>query len=119
MKTTNNGKYPVAHHLEEADLISHLDGELTSEEQDYARTHLESCWSCRSCLLGIEKNIESFLRVRKQVIPAETPPAGPAISKFRRRLTQHSSIRSPLRQHLTTWWRSSWSELLPFNLALK
>ena len=118
MKMTNDGNYPVAQHLDEADLIAHLDGELTVDEQDYARTHLESCWSCRSRLLGVQNSIESFLRVRKQVMPAEIPPSGPAIAQFRRRLTQHSAVRPPLRQHLTNWWRASWPEL-SFNFALK
>jgi hypothetical protein len=119
MKTKNDDSYPVAGHLDESDLISHLDGELTSAEQDYARTHLESCWSCRSRLLAVQNSIESFLRVRKQVMPTEIPPSGPAMAQFRRRLLQHSSVHPPLRQHLTNWLRASWQGLVNFNLVLE
>jgi hypothetical protein len=121
MKTTNDGKNPVPRHLDDADLISYLDGELTRAEQDYARTHLESCWNCRSQLLAMQNSIESFLRVRKQVLPTEIPPSSPAVAQFRRRLAQHASVPVSLRLRLTNWLTvRSLRDLLPdFNLILK
>src|SRR5437879_2835540 len=114
MKTTNDGKNPVPRHLDDADLISYLDGELTCAEQDYARTHLESCWNCRSQMLAMQNSIESFLRVRKQVLPTEIPPSSQAVAQFRRRLAQHASVPVSLRLRLTTWLNvRSWRELLP------
>src|SRR5258708_22097702 len=114
MKTKNDGNNPVPRHLDDADLISYLDGELTRAEQDYARTHLESCWNCRSQLLAMQTSIESFLRVRKQVLPTEIPPSSPAVAQFLRRLAQHASVPVSLRLRLTTWLNvRSWRDLLP------
>jgi len=121
MKTTNDGKNPVPRHLDDSDLISYLDGELTRAEQEHARTHLESCWNCRSQLLAMQNRIESFLRVRKQVLPTEIPPSSPAVARFRRRLAQHSSVPVSMRLRLTNWLSvRRWRDLLPdFNLILK
>src|SRR5882762_654525 len=121
MKTKNDGNNPVPRHLDDADLISYLDGELTRAEQDYARTHLESCWNCRSQLLAVQKSIESFLRVRKQVLPTEIPPSSPAVAQFRRRLAQHASVPISMRLRLTNWFSvRRWRELIPdFNLVLR
>lgn len=105
MMKSNKDDQSVVNHLDDADLISHLDGELTSEEQAHARTHLESCWTCRSHLHGVQSNIESFLRARKQIAPAELPPSGPALALFRARLAQHSSTAIPFRLQLTNLLR--------------
>ncbi len=114
MKTKSDGNNPVPRHLDDADLISYLDGELTRAEQEYARTHLESCWNCRSQLLAMQTSIESFLRVRKQVLPTEIPPSSPAVAQFRRRLAQHASVPASLRLRLTNWLNvRSWRDLLP------
>lgn len=120
MKTGNDGNNPVPRHLDDADLISYLDGELVRAEQDYARTHLESCWNCRSQLLAMQNSIESFLRVRKQVLPTEIPPSSPAVAQFRRRLAQHASVPVSFRLRLTNWFSvRRWRELIPdFNLVL-
>ncbi len=120
MKTTNDGKNPVPRHLDDAELISYLDGELTRAEQEYARTHLESCWNCRSQLLAMQNSIESFLRVRKQVLPSDIPPASHAVAQFRRRLVQHASVPVSLRLRLENWLSvRRWDLLLDFNLILK
>lgn len=126
MIQTNKGPQSVANHLDDADLISHLDGELTSEEQAHTKSHLESCWTCRSHLHGVQSNIESFLRSRKQIGPAELPPSGPALALFRARLAQHASTALPFRRQLThllklhfarDWFRSLGFDLR-FNKAL-
>ena len=108
MKTTSEGNGSVPRHLEDVDLISYLDGELERAEQDYARTHLEGCWNCRSHLLAVQNSIESFLRARKQVMPPEVPPADAAVGKFRRRLSEHASapVSARLGLRLGQWLRS-------------
>jgi len=102
IKSKGNGSAP--HHLEDADLISHLDGELEAAEQDYARAHLEDCWHCRSRRQAIQNSVESFLRTRSQIMPAEFPPAGPAVAQFRHRLAQHRAAAVSF--HLGHWLRS-------------
>src|SRR6185369_12511254 len=104
MITKSNGNGSVPRHLEDADLISHLDGELEAAEQDYARVHLEDCWHCRSRRQTIQNSIESFLRTRSQIMPADFPPAGAAMTQFRRRLAQHRA--APVSFHLGHWLRS-------------
>jgi len=108
MRTTTDGNGSVPRHLEDVDLISYLDGELERAEQEFARTHLEGCWSCRSHLLAVQNSIESFLRARKQVLPSELPPSGVAMAQFRRRLTEHASapVSARLGLRLGQWLRS-------------
>ncbi|HKO42988.1 MAG TPA: hypothetical protein VJU84_06855 [Pyrinomonadaceae bacterium] len=117
MKKTNKGDQSVVKHLDDADLISHLDGEMTVEEQFHARTHLESCWTCRSHLNSVQSSIEKFLRVRKQIVPAELPPGGPALSHFRRRLAQHDSMAAPLRHQLMNFLRQTFARDAVSGLA--
>jgi hypothetical protein len=78
------------HHLEDDDLISYLDGELSPDEQGQARAHLESCWSCRSRLNLTQSSVENFVRLRQEtLLPKEVPPSGPALDLFRHRLSAH------------------------------
>lgn len=117
MKTTNDGN-AVPRHLDDDELISYLDGELSRAEQESARTHLEGCWNCRSRLLAVQNSIESFLRLRKQVLPPDIPPSGAAVAEFRRRLSQHASAPVSLRLRLPQWLRPSpWGNLVP-NFSL-
>jgi hypothetical protein len=99
-KTTSDGHGALPRHLDDSDLISYLDGESTRDEQDYARAHLESCWHCRSQLASIETSIDAFLRVRRQILPDDTPPANIAMAQFRQRLIQHRSAPVSLRVRL-------------------
>jgi hypothetical protein len=105
-KQTSDGNGSLPRHLEDADLISYLDGELERAEHEYVRTHLEGCWNCRSALLAVQNSIESFLRARKQIMPDEIPPSTAATAQFRRRLAQHRSAPVTLRLHLGPWLRS-------------
>src|SRR5688500_16838521 len=104
MKTINDGN-PLPRHLDADDLIAFLDGEVSRAEQDCTRTHLEGCWNCRSRLLAVQNSIESFLRLRKQILPPDNPPSGATMAQFRRRLSQHASAPVTLRSHLH-WLRS-------------
>ena len=103
MKTTSDGNGSVPRHLEAAELISFLDGELERGEQEQARAHLEGCWNCRSRLLAVENSIETFLRARKQILPDDIPPASAATAQFRRRLAQHRNAPVGARLQITRW----------------
>jgi len=107
MKIRNSDNGAVPRHLDGDDLISYLDGELLREEQEDARTHLESCWNCRSRLSAVQNSIENFLRVRQErLMPPDLPPSGPALDLFTQRLADHSaSVRehSPLRLRISQW----------------
>src|SRR5204862_7304118 len=107
MKSLNENGVPQ--HLDDADLISYLDGEMLRADQEEARAHLESCWNCRSGLLAMQNNIEKFLQLRKEIASADLPPSNAAVSQFRRRLALHSatpvSLRMPFRMRLANWRR--------------
>ena len=105
MKTTNDGS-PLPRHLDDDDLICYLDGEVTRAEQDFARTHLEGCWNCRSRLLSVQNSIESFLRLRKQVRPPEVPPSTAVMAQFRRRLSEHRTVPAGVHLQFRRWLRS-------------
>lgn len=108
----------VPRHLEDAELVAYLDGELVDDAQPQARAHLESCWPCRSRLNAVQDSIGNFLRVRQSLLPEEVPPSGPAVEQFRGRLAQHRQVSdvSSLSFKLKLWewrarWRLAWSVL--------
>ena len=90
MRTITKNDSATVRHLEDDDLISYLDGELLSDEQQQARVHLEKCWDCRSRLSLTQSSVENFVRLRQEIVlPRELPPSGPALDLFRQRLAAH------------------------------
>jgi anti-sigma factor RsiW len=45
---------PSAEHLEDAVILAYLDGELSRATERKARSHLNSCWNCRSAAAELE-----------------------------------------------------------------
>ena len=89
MKTIKSDN-ALVQHLVEDNLISYLDGELPRDEQEQARAHLESCWSCRTRLATRQNSVENFVRLRQEVLlPRQLPPEGPTLNLFRHRLDEH------------------------------
>lgn len=105
--TNNDEGGPAWRHPDDAGIIAYLDGELSQVEREQTRVHLEKCWSCRSRLNAVQDSIETFLRLRRSIMPSEMPPAGPALAEFRLRLRQHIShphaIRSRIRIKVPSW----------------
>jgi hypothetical protein len=75
-------------HLDEAQLLAHLDGELPADVQDHVTSHLQSCWTCRSRLRALRVHIEAFLAEREIRIPDLFSASEQRICELRRRLTQ-------------------------------
>src|SRR5688572_3312511 len=97
MKPTDKNVTVVPQHLDDDQLIAYLDGELSHDELSEARTHFESCWSCRGRLTKVQSSIERFLRLRREKLtPPVLPPEGPAVEQFRRRLAAHASAPAAL-----------------------
>src|SRR2546426_12237165 len=92
MKTNGNDNLHVPEHVGGEDLVAYLDGEVGPDRSGQVRRHLESCWDCRDRLGSVERSIERFLELRRQAIPSELPPSGPAVDLFRRRLAAHESL---------------------------
>src|SRR6266567_6243253 len=98
MRTITKNDSTTVRHLEDDDLISYLDGELSPDEQQQARLHLESCWNCRSRLNLTQGSVENFVRLRQEILlPGELPPSGPTMDLFHHRLSAHinSNGRQP------------------------
>src|SRR6266545_4972051 len=119
-KISDNGAIPK--HLAGDELISYLDGELSRGEQFEARTHLESCWKCRSQLNVLQSSIDNFLSLRQEsLLPGKLPPSGPAVELFRQRLVEHSASPPP---QASSWLRiAHWSSVFssftsPFKTVL-
>ncbi len=94
-------------HLNEAQALAYLDGELPREEREFASLHLEGCWICRALMTDLQKSIEGFLEVRSLVLPEESAFAGSRVEQFRQRLSRHaeSAQRQPayLRDQVRSW----------------
>ncbi|MGA2697283.1 MAG: hypothetical protein ABSE92_14565 [Terriglobales bacterium] len=95
-------------HLNEAQLIAYLDGELGRPEREASRDHLETCWTCRGLLGEIESSIDAFLDIRTSLLPEESTFSETRVEQFRQRLARHaSSIERgpvPLGNRLAALW---------------
>jgi hypothetical protein len=78
-------------HLNDTDLVGYLDGELLREEMENARTHLESCWTCRSRVAAVQASIDCFVRSRQALLPDLQTGSGQRVEQFRQRLMRHAS----------------------------
>ena len=59
----------ISPHLNDAQLVAYLDGELSRSEMDAARSHVGSCWSCRSRVVEVQAGIDNFLHVIRAQVP--------------------------------------------------
>jgi hypothetical protein len=65
-------------HLSDAMLLSHIDGELASNEEKRVRAHIEECWKCRSRQAELERAIGDFVGAHHlQFEDRLPPPDGP------------------------------------------
>ena len=78
-------------HLDDAEIVSYLDGELLREEAERARTHLESCWNCRTRAAALQASIDNFVRSRQYFVPDLPPGSEQRVEQFRQRLMRHAS----------------------------
>ena len=96
-------KIEDTHPSDEA-LLKHVDGELSSKEVAYVRSHLETCWSCRRSLEKIEETISMFVEFRQQIqIPlTQEPPNN--WSDFDRKLNNLATLTPAVDG---SWWSRS------------
>jgi hypothetical protein len=60
-------------HPNDEQLLHFADGEMTASQTEEIRSHLKSCWECRSELEGIEQTIGECVRYRHIVLDACLP----------------------------------------------
>ncbi len=58
-------------HVDDAVLLSLLDGELASSEQKRAEDHLAACWTCRDRQTQLQGSIGQFLSFRDTLLPED------------------------------------------------
>ena len=91
-------------HLDDAVLLSLLDGELASAEQKRAEDHLAACWTCRDRQTQLQGSIGQFLTFRDTLLPEDIASVPAPVEQFRQRLSRHVEERFAA--------RSRWSRML-------
>ena len=76
-------------HLDDAILLSLLDGELKNGEQKSAEEHLAACWNCRDRQIQMQGAIGQFLSAREILLPADIASLPAPVEQFRQRLSRH------------------------------
>jgi anti-sigma factor RsiW len=94
-------------HLGDTELVAYLDGELPRAEMDAARSHVGSCWSCRSRASEVQAGIDNFLRARTMLLPDDAVLSDSRVEQFRERLARHAlaseAERLPLPGRMNRW----------------
>lgn len=100
MKRGPDPKPILPPHLNDAQIIACLDGELQAGDLQNSKSHLESCWICRSRSGMIQGSVESFVRSRQARLPEPTVFDENRVEQFRQRLLRHSR-ESQASSHVT------------------
>lgn len=79
---------PAIQHLDETQLLAHIDGELSSTVRQQVAGHLQSCWSCRGQFHELCARVESYLADREHQMPDSSYDSGRRIDELRQRLAQ-------------------------------
>src|SRR5690349_11686212 len=95
-------------HLNDAQIVAYMDGELARSEINVAKAHLDSCWSCRGRLHEVQRRVDYFLDARADLLPPESVLAESRVDQFRERLARHArtSEEAPLalQEQVAEWW---------------
>jgi hypothetical protein len=83
-------------HLSDQQLLHHIDGELSSQDEMPVRAHLDACWKCRARRREIEGAIADFIRVHQRGSDAELPAAAGRRALLKAQLAQLSRAAPPL-----------------------
>lgn len=76
-------------HLEDEELLTLLDGELSARDAAELRSHMEACWTCRTRMEEMKNTIGEYVRYRDAIRSLSPPPAPwgdlqPALEKIDR-----------------------------------
>ncbi len=89
-------KLSAIQHLDETQLLAHIDGELSKTGRQQVVDHLQSCWSCRSQFRELCARVESYLADRGHQLPDASDDSGDRIRELRQRLAQIQQSLPPL-----------------------
>ena len=77
-------------HLSDEQLLLHIDGETSAQDEKPVRSHLDSCWQCRARRQEMESAITNFVRDYQRSLDAKIPPADGPRALLKARLRQTS-----------------------------
>jgi hypothetical protein len=77
-------------HLSDEKLLSHIDAELSTQDEKLVRTHLETCWKCRVRRQEFADAITGFVRFHERESAARVPPADGPRALLKAQLRQAS-----------------------------
>ena len=75
---------PPREHLADEALLAYLDGEMSNARMRATRTHLTTCWKCRSTLAELESQAEAISRLLAEKSKYEIDQSIQAREKFLR-----------------------------------
>ena len=87
-------------HISDQDLLRGADGELSSPEASRIHSHLETCWTCRTRRMELDKTIADFVRAQRGSTENELPAIEGPRALLRARMKQIQSAEHP------TLWQS-------------
>jgi hypothetical protein len=79
---------PALRHLDETQLLAHLDGELSGEARRHVVDHLQSCWSCRGHFRELCARVEAYILTRENELPDPLSDSDRRIGELRERLAR-------------------------------
>ncbi len=85
---SSGGSTPTILHLDETQLLAHIDGELSKSARQQVTDHLQSCWSCRGQFRELCARVESYVINREQQLPDSFSDSSDRIAELRQRLAQ-------------------------------
>jgi hypothetical protein len=90
-------------HPSDQELLSFLDGELSSRLSLRIRRHLEECWDCRSRRKALEQAIDDFVQIHHESLDCLVPPADGPRALLRARMSE--DVANPNLAWLHFWPR--------------
>jgi anti-sigma factor RsiW len=82
-------------HLSDQELLLAADGELPQRRAAAARTHLASCWSCRTRMGELESTIAEFVRAHHHSLDPQLPSVAGPRALLKARLAQIAAESQP------------------------
>jgi len=79
-------------HLDDARLLAHFDGELSSQIRQQVADHLRSCWMCRGRFRDLSATVGSYIESRQSQGPDASTDSQRRIRELRQRIAQESEI---------------------------
>lgn len=90
-------------HISDQELLLQTDGELSGRRTAQVRTHLASCWICRSRMAEIETTIVDFARAYHDVPGAGLPPSAGSRALLLARMAELASKSAARSSRLNGW----------------